>query len=81
VERNLLKINKKSSTVFERKKIKAEKINLNKEIEKLEKENNFREIRDKTVCPKMGNAKKSHNKTGCTKLNSQKRRAFLFDYL
>jgi len=64
VERNLLKINKKSSTVFEKKKKTEKNFFLQiKKIEKISKQN------------KMGNAKKGHNKTGCAKVIAQKKRA------
>jgi len=78
VERNLLKINKKSSTVFE-KKIKRWKI-FYKKIETKSKKIIFVKLVPKRFAPKwtsnkMGNTKKGHNKTGRDKVVAPKRHA------
>jgi len=71
VKRNLLQINKKSSTAFEKKNWRRKK----SVFYKLKKKNYFREIRAKKFRSKMGNAKKGHNKTGRAKVDVPKRRA------
>jgi len=68
---NLLKINKKSSTDFEKKMKKMELFYKLKKLKQKAKEKNyFLEIHAKKVRSKMGNAKKGHNKTGRAKVSA-----------